>query len=281
MIILDGKETAKNLLDTLKAEVEALAIRPSLAIILVGNDPASEIYVKNKIKTAQKLGIIATRYQLTADTTEKALEKLIKKLNKDKETHGILLQLPLPKHLNSEKMIDLIDYQKDVDGFHTVNQGLLFQKRNGTRPATPLGVMMLLKAYHINPEGKHVVVIGRSQIVGAPLSKMFLDQNATVTITHSKTQNLKALTLQADIIVAAIGKAHFVTADMVKEGAIMIDVGINRLDGKLVGDVDFNNVASKTSYITPVPGGVGPMTICALTYNLVELTKQILLKQKP
>lgn len=270
-MILDGKQTAKHLHEKLREVIEKLSVKPHLAIVLVGNDPASLIYVKNKIKTAEKLGMKVTFYNLDENSLEKEVLSLMTQLNQDTHINGILLQLPLPKHLNSEKLLDLIDYKKDVDGFHTMNQGLLFQKRNGIRPATPEGIMMLLDHYQISLEGKHVVIIGRSQIVGAPLAKMFLDRNATVTITHSKTKKLAEITKTADILVAAIGSPKFVKADMVKEDVIVIDVGINRLDGKLIGDVDFEAVSLKASYITPVPGGVGPMTICALTYNLLKL----------
>ncbi|MBN3491079.1 bifunctional 5,10-methylenetetrahydrofolate dehydrogenase/5,10-methenyltetrahydrofolate cyclohydrolase [Acholeplasma equirhinis] len=273
-MLLNGRETADILNEKLKEAVLKLPSQPKLDIILIGNDPASESYVKGKLKTAESLGMIVEIHNLEDRVEERIVYDLIQKLNHDNSVNGILLQLPIPKHLNSELLIESIDYKKDVDGFHTMNQGLLFQKKKGIRPATPQGIMMLLDHYQIPIEGKHAVVIGRSQIVGAPISKMLLDRNATVTITHSKTTNLAEITKQADILIAAIGKAKFVTKDMVKQGAVVIDVGINRIDGKLVGDVDFESVQGIASYITPVPKGVGPMTICALAHNLYELYKE-------
>lgn len=274
MIILDGFNTAKILNIQLQQQIAREKRPPQLDIILIGNNPASQSYVKSKLKSGERIGIKVTIHHLDEKVKSVAVERLISKLNQDQNVDGILLQLPLSKHLDEVKLMDLIDERKDVDGFHTINQGKLFQKRAGIRPATPQGIMMLLDAYHIDVAGKHVVVIGRSQIVGAPIAKMMLDQNATVTITHSKTINLEKITKQADIIVVAIGKANFLTAKMVKKGAVIIDVGINRVDGKIVGDVDFKGVSKKASYITPVPKGVGPMTICALSHNLYELYKE-------
>ena len=273
-MILDGRKTADVLNDILKQDVEKLNNKPRLEIILVGNNPASQSYVKSKLKTASKLGMIVNITNIPETALEKEVRDLIVAFNNNKEVHGILLQLPLPKHMNSDNLIELIDYKKDVDGFHTMNQGLLFQNKSGIRPATPLGIMMLLDYYNIPIEGKHVVVIGRSQIVGAPVAKMFLDRHGTVTITHSRTKNLNEITKQADILVAAIGKPKFVKKDMVKIGAVVIDVGINRVDDKLIGDVDFDEVEPIVSYITPVPKGVGPMTICALAHNLYKLYKE-------
>ena len=273
-MILDGRKTADVLNDILKEDVEKLNNKPRLEIILVGNNPASQSYVKSKLKTASKLGMIVNITNIPETALEKEVRDLIVAFNNNKEVHGILLQLPLPKHMNSDNLIELIDYKKDVDGFHTMNQGLLFQNKSGIRPATPLGIMMLLDYYNIPIEGKHVVVIGRSQIVGAPVAKMFLDRHGTVTITHSRTKNLNEITKQADILVAAIGKPKFVKKDMVKIGAVVIDVGINRVDDKLIGDVDFDEVEPIVSYITPVPKGVGPMTICALAHNLYKLYKE-------
>ncbi|WP_162146867.1 bifunctional 5,10-methylenetetrahydrofolate dehydrogenase/5,10-methenyltetrahydrofolate cyclohydrolase [Acholeplasma granularum] len=270
-MLLDGRQTADLLNEKLKLKVSLLDKKPRLEIILIGDDAASLSYVKGKLQTASKLGMLVNINHLPVDVLETDVINLINKFNHDKDVNGILLQLPIPKKLNSDKLIELIDYKKDVDGFHTMNQGLLFQKKEGIRPATPLGIMMLLEHYNIPIEGKHVVIIGRSQIVGAPLAKMFLDKNATVTITHSRTKNLSYITNQADILVAAIGKPKFVTKDMVKVGAVVIDVGINRVDGKLIGDVDFKHVEPIASYITPVPKGVGPMTICALAHNLYKL----------
>lgn len=270
-MILDGRKTADELNLVLKEKVAKLKSKPRLEIILIGNDPASESYVKGKLSTTEKVGMETHINYLDENVSEKVVYEMIQSFNHNPEVNGILLQLPIPKHLNSEMLIESIDYKKDVDGFHTINQGLLFQKKAGIRPATPKGIMMLLDHYGIEIEGKHAVIIGRSQIVGAPISKMLLDRNATVTIAHSKTKNLSEITNQADILIAAIGKARFVTKKMVKKGAVVIDVGINRVDGKLCGDVDFKDVEPLASYITPVPKGVGPMTICALGYNLYEL----------
>lgn len=270
-MILNGRETADRLNEELKQKVVKLKNKPRLEIILIGDNAASMSYVKGKLQTSEKLGMSVNINYLPADIEEVKVYDLISQFNDDKKVNGILLQLPIPKHLNSDFLIESIDYKKDVDGFHTMNQGFLFQKKKGIRPATPLGIMMLLDAYNIPVEGKHVVIIGRSQIVGAPLSKMFLDKNATVTITHSKTKDLPSITKQADILVAAIGQPKFVTKDMVKKDAVVIDVGINRVEGKLIGDVDFDAVEKIASYITPVPRGVGPMTICALAHNLYSL----------
>src|SRR5690606_8154354 len=271
MILLNGRETADKLNQKLAESVSKLPTKPQLDIILIGNDPASESYVKGKLKTGESLGMVVNIHNLDETVEEKVVYDLIQKLNKSDETNGILLQLPIPKHLNADLLMESIDYKKDVDGFHTMNQGLIFQKKKGISTSTPQGIMMLLDSYQIPIEGMHAVVIGRSQIVGAPVAKMLLDRNATVTITHSKTKNLSDITKQADILIAAIGKAKFVTKDMVKEGAVVIDVGINRVDGKLVGDVDFETVQHVAGYLTPVPKGVGPMTICALAHNLYHL----------
>lgn len=273
-MILEGRKTADILNDLLKQDVLKLKNKPRLEIILVGDNPASQSYVKAKLKTASKLGMTVNINNIPETALEKDVSDLIVSFNSNKEVHGILLQLPLPKHMNSDYLMALIDYKKDVDGFHTMNQGLLFQNKAGIRPATPLGIIMLLDYYNIPIESKHVVVIGRSQIVGAPVAKMFLDRNATVTITHSRTKNLSEITKQADILVTAIGKPNFVKKEMVKIGAVVIDVGINRVDGKLIGDVDFDEVEPIASYITPVPKGVGPMTICALAHNLYKLYKE-------
>lgn len=270
-MILDGRKTADILNEQLKEKVLRLNRKPRLEIILIGDDPASHTYVNSKLKQASQLGMEVHINHMDESVLEDEVIQLITSFNQNNQVDGILLQLPIPKHLNEVQLMELIDFKKDVDGFHTMNQGLLFQKREGIRPATPKGIMMLLDHYHIPIEGMHVVIIGRSQIVGMPLSKMFIDRNATVTVTHSKTKNLKELTKQADILVAALGKPKFVTKDMVKIGAVVIDVGINRVDNKLVGDVDFDEVAPIASYITPVPKGVGPMTISALAHNLYEL----------
>jgi len=270
MIILDGKKTANTLNERLKEKVLTFKNKPRLDIILVGNDPASLVYVKNKINTGSKIGFEVNLHQLDHQVSSTQLENLITQFNQDPQVHGILLQLPLPNHLDEKRLIDLIDPSKDVDGFHTLNQGNLFKKTYELQPATPKGIMMLLNEYNINVEGLNCVIIGRSQIVGLPIAKMLLDKNATVTIVHSKTKNIKEICQQADLLVVAIGKANFVDQEFVKPGAIIIDVGINRVDQKLVGDVNFDQVAPLAKFITPVPGGVGPMTICALGYNLVE-----------
>ncbi len=270
-MILDGRKTADTLNELLKEKVALLKRKPKLEIILIGNDPASLSYVNSKLSQASNLGMDVHINHLDEFVKNEIVSDLITQFNQDHAVDGILLQLPLPKHLDGNQLMDLIDFHKDVDGFHTVNQGLLFQKKDGIRPATPKGIMMLLDHYQIPIEGMHVVVIGRSQIVGLPVAKMFLDRNATVTITHSKTKDLKSITQSADILVAAIGKPKFVTKDMVKTGAVVVDVGINRVDKKLVGDVDFEHVSEIASYITPVPKGVGPMTIAALAHNLYEL----------
>jgi methylenetetrahydrofolate dehydrogenase (NADP+)/methenyltetrahydrofolate cyclohydrolase len=274
MIILDGKKTATTYNEVLKEKITKLKNTPHLSIVLVGDDPASAVYVRNKLKSATQLGIETSLHQLTDTASQAEVSNLIKKLNQDQKVDGILLQLPLPKHLDEEELTNLIDDQKDVDGFHILNQGRLFKKLPTIKPATPQGIMMLLEAYKIDVSGLNALIIGRSSIVGAPIAKMLLDANATVTIAHSRTKNIKSLAQQADLIVVAIGKDKFLTAEMVKDGVIVVDVGINRVDGKLVGDVDYDQVCQKASYITPVPGGVGPMTICALGFNLVEIIER-------
>ena len=275
--IIDGKELAKKIRLNLKSEVEKLnkaKIFPKLAVIMVGEDKASKVYVKNKSKACEEIGIKYEEFLLSEDITMKELIDLIKELNKRPDIHGILLQSPIPKHLDIEKAFDTISYKKDVDGFNPVNVGKLVIGEDAFVSCTPLGVMKMLEEYNIDIEGKNAVVIGRSNIVGKPMSQLLLKNNATVTICHSKTKNIKNITKNADILVVAIGKAKFVTADMVKDGAVVIDVGINRGDdGKLVGDVDFENVRAKASYITPVPGGVGPMTIAMLMHNVVKSAK--------
>jgi methylenetetrahydrofolate dehydrogenase (NADP+)/methenyltetrahydrofolate cyclohydrolase len=276
--IIDGKELSKKILFELKVETEKLyeqhELKPGLAVVLVGEDPASQIYVKRKRQTCAKIGFYSEDYDLSVETTEKELFKLIDELNSEPSIHGILVQLPLPPHINEKKLLEYIDPRKDVDGFHPVNQAQLFLGTAQTEPCTPKGIIELLKRHDIEITGKHAVVLGRSNIVGKPLALMLLKENATVTVCHSKTQNIADITRTADILVAAIGKAHFVKADMLKEGAVVIDVGMNRLeDGKLVGDVDYEGVFSKVKAITPVPGGVGPMTIAMLMKNTLETAK--------
>ncbi len=268
MKLIDGKAIAASLRAELKEKIAQLDKAPGLAVIIVGEDPASQIYVRNKIKACAELGIRSYSYELPKETTQSELEGLLDMLATDSQVDGILLQLPLPKHLDSEAASAHIPFEKDVDGFSAYHLGLLMQHKEKIAACTPLGVMKLLEYEGIDLVGKHAVVLGRSETVGKPMAMLLLNANATVTICHSKTANLKELCLQGDIIVSAVGKAKFVTADMVKEGAVVIDVGMNRDEsGKLCGDVDFEAVKEKTSYITPVPGGVGPMTITMLMYN--------------
>lgn len=268
MKIIDGKGIAAELRAELKKKIEESAKKPGLAVVIVGEDPASRIYVRNKIKACGELGIRSYSYELPETATQKEVETLLDTLAQNEEIDGILLQLPLPKHLNAEAACQHIPFEKDVDGFSAQNLGLLMQHKEQVVACTPLGVMKLLEREGINLAGKHAVVIGRSETVGKPMAMLLLNADATVTICHSKTKNLKEISAQADILISAVGKAGFVTEDMVKEGAVVIDVGMNRSEsGKLCGDVDFESVKEKASYITPVPGGVGPMTITMLMYN--------------
>ena len=269
--IIDGKLVSASVRASVKAEVEKLkeeGINPSLAVILVGNDPASAVYVKNKQKACIETGINPIQITMPEDTDEKTLLDKIDELNADDSVHGILVQLPLPKHLNETEVLLKIRSEKDVDAFHPYNVGKIMIGNHDLLPCTPAGVMVLLEKSGIDVSGKRCVVIGRSNIVGKPMAMLLLHANGTVTICHSRTQNLKEVCRDADILVASIGKPEFVKGDMVKEGAVVVDVGINRLEsGKLVGDVDFAEVEPKASYITPVPGGVGPMTITMLLKN--------------
>lgn len=278
MVILDGKALSNKIKEELQKENEILkeqGLLPGLAVVLVGEDPASQTYVNSKEKACQAIGIYSRKITLPEQTSEQELLETIKKLNNDEKIHGILVQLPLPKHINSAKIIEAIRPDKDVDGFHEYNIGKLVTGNETFVPCTPLGVMKILEEYGINPTGLDVCVVGRSNIVGKPMMNLLLNAGATVTITHSKTKNLKAHTSQADLLVVGIGKPNFITADMVKDGAIIIDVGINRLEsGKLTGDVDFEGVSKKASFITPVPGGVGPMTIAMLLQNTVTSAKR-------
>ena len=268
MKIIDGKAIASRLRTDLKEKIAQLNTVPGLAVVIVGGDPASQIYVRNKIKACAELGIRSYSYELAETTSQSELEDLLDKLAKDKDVDGILLQLPLPKHLNAESASAHIPFEKDVDGFSAQNLGLLLQNKEEVAACTPVGVMKLLEVEGIDLTGKHAVILGRSETVGKPMAMLLLNANATVTVCHSKTKNLKELCSPADILISAVGKANFVTAEMVKDGAVVIDVGINRDEnGKLCGDVDFEGVKDKTSYITPVPGGVGPMTITMLMYN--------------
>ena len=272
-MIIDGKALATKIKDEIKVDVEKLkakGIEPCLAVILVGEDPASQIYVRNKIRACEYTGIKSLSYKLDENTTEEALVELVEKLNNDDKVHGILVQMPLPKHINEKRILSLINPKKDVDGFSVEQIGLLGLGTPDLITCTPHGVIELIKSTGVDMTGKRAVVIGRSNVVGKPLMNLLLLENCTVTVCHSKTKDLAAVAREADILVAAIGKPKFVTADMVKEGAIVIDVGINRVDGKLCGDVDFENVEKKASFITPVPGGVGPMTITMLMKNTLK-----------
>ena len=273
MKILDGKAVSLKVKESVKVRAEELkkfGVEPTLAVVLVGEDKASQTYVRAKEKACNEYGIKSVAHRLSENTTQEELLALINVLNLDDSIHGILVQLPLPKHIDTNTILATIDPTKDVDGFHAVNVGKLVSGLDGFVPCTPLGVMEILKEYGIDVAGLNAVVIGRSNIVGKPMANLLLNASATVTTTHSKTKNLKEICKNADLIVAAIGKPFFLKADMVKEGAVVVDVGINRLDdGRLVGDVDFDEVAPKCSYITPVPGGVGPMTIAMLLNNTI------------
>ncbi|MDO5046449.1 bifunctional methylenetetrahydrofolate dehydrogenase/methenyltetrahydrofolate cyclohydrolase FolD [Campylobacter sp.] len=277
MTLLDGKALSAKIKERVKneaIELKNLGIEPALAVILVGEDKASQTYVASKEKACQACRIKSVMHRLSENTTENELLALIDLLNLDDSVDGILVQLPLPKHIDTNKILESISPNKDVDGFHAINVGKLSSGLDGFVPCTPLGIMEILKEYNIEVSGKNACVIGRSNIVGKPMANLLLNASATVTVTHSKTKNLKEICKNADILVAAIGKPFFVTEDMVKDGVVVIDVGINRLDdGKLVGDVDFNAVAPKCSYITPVPGGVGPMTIAMLLSNTIKSAK--------
>lgn len=277
-VIIDGKALSKKIRDDIKEEVAKIVsengVTPCLAVVLVGNDPASEIYVRNKIKGCEYTGIKSLSYKLEESTTEEELVSLIEKLNADNTVHGILVQMPLPKHINEKRILSLIDPKKDVDGFSVEQIGMLGLGTPDLITCTPHGVIELIKSTGVDMSGKHAVVIGRSNVVGKPLMNLLLLENCTVTVCHSKTEDLPSITRQADILVAAIGRPKFVTEDMVKEGAIVIDVGINRVDGKVCGDVDFENVEKKASYITPVPGGVGPMTITMLLKNTLKAVRK-------
>lgn len=284
MQLIDGKAISAKVKEEVKNEAAQLTekgVIPCLAVILVGDDKASQTYVNSKEKACKACGIRSLKYTLEANTGESALIDLIQSLNENDEVDGILVQLPLPKHIDENKILEKISCEKDVDGFHAVNVGRLVSGLDGFVPCTPCGIMRLFKEYDIEVSGKNAVVIGRSNIVGKPMANLLLNANATVTVTHSKTQNLAKITKDADIIVVAIGKPNFLKADMVKNGAVVIDVGINRLENnKLVGDVDFENVANKCSFITPVPGGVGPMTIAMLLKNTIKSAKNRLKRLK-
>lgn len=276
--IIDGKKVSEHIRAEIAEGVEKLKeetdITPGLAAVLVGEDPASEIYVRNKRKACADAGIYSEEHKLPAETTEQELLNLVDRLNNDLNIHGILVQLPLPDHINEAKILRAVTPLKDVDGFHPYNVGLLVEGNPSFISCTPHGIIKMLEFYNIDIAGKQAVIVGRSNIVGKPVSMLLLHRHATVTICHSRTKPLDEVTRRADILVAAIGRANFITADMVKEGAVVIDVGINRNEeGKLTGDVDFEAVSQKASYITPVPGGVGPMTISMLLWNTLESAK--------
>lgn len=273
--IINGKEISAAIREEIKAGVQGMSVRPGLAVVLVGDDPASAVYVRNKSKACAEVGIYSEVYRLPEETGREQLLGLIEQLNQSPLIHGILVQLPLPKHLDPEEVIMAIDPAKDVDAFHPANVGKIMIGNYDFLPCTPAGVMELLHRSGIEVSGKECVVIGRSNIVGKPQAMLLLHENATVTVCHSKTRDLPSVCRRADILVSAVGKAKFVTADMVRNGAVVIDVGMNRDEnGKLCGDVDFEPVSEKASYITPVPGGVGPMTITMLLKNTVTAAKR-------
>ncbi|WP_068671920.1 bifunctional methylenetetrahydrofolate dehydrogenase/methenyltetrahydrofolate cyclohydrolase FolD [Oceanobacillus sp. Castelsardo] len=275
--VINGKDLAQELRMNMKEEVTKLkqkGIHPHLTVVLIGDNPASKSYVKGKEKAAAEVGISSSLIELPASTSEEELLNLIHKLNDDITVNGILVQLPLPKHISEQKVIDTINPDKDVDGFHPINVGKMMLGEDTFLPCTPYGIITMLKSRSIDIEGKHAVIIGRSNIVGKPVGQLLLNENATVTYCHSRTTNLKEYTSKADILIVAIGRPNVITADDIKEGAVVIDVGINRLEtGKLTGDVDFDSAVEKASYITPVPKGVGPMTIAMLLENTIKAAK--------
>lgn len=272
--IIEGKKIAEEVRLSWKVQVDDLKLNgiiPGLAVIIVGEDPASQVYVRNKIRACDQVGIYSKSHRLDANISEDELLEQIEQLNQDDDIHGILVQLPLPKHINEQKVLETISVEKDVDGFHLYNVGALVTGNTIFAPCTPYGVKVLLENMDVPVEGKHAVVVGRSNIVGKPMAMLLLQMNATVTICTSKTQDLAQITRQADILVVATGRPQMITGEMVKKDAVVIDVGINRLDdGRLVGDVDYDSVLEKAGYITPVPGGVGPMTITMLVVNTVN-----------
>lgn len=280
--LISGKDIANKKKNEIAAEVEALkkaGVTPGLAVILVGNNPASRTYVSSKEKTCKQLGMHSLLIEYPETVSEQELLNKIDELNNDDKIHGILVQLPVPDHINETSIIEAISPEKDVDGFHPINIGRMMTGQDAFLPCTPYGVMVMLQEMGIEIAGKHVVVIGRSNIVGKPQGQLFLNENATVTYCHSKTVDIKSITTQADILVVAVGRAYFVTEDFVKPGAVVIDVGMNRNSGgKLCGDVDFEHVKEKAGYITPVPGGVGPMTITMLMYNTLKSAQKALQK---
>lgn len=273
--IIDGKKIAAEMRAQLKTVIQTLPKKPHLAVILVGDNPASVLYVNHKVKAAEEIGVFVEVHQLSPVMTNDALISFIHDLNKDEDVDGILVQLPLPAHLKSDLILQEIDPQKDIDGLHYVNLGKLFVGQPGILPCTPQACLALIKSVCPDLEGLNAVVVGRSNLVGRPLAQLLLDENCTVTQAHSKTKNLAQITASADILVSATGQAHLIKREYVKEGAVVIDVGISRLpDGKLSGDVDFQNVLGKAGFITPVPGGVGPMTIAMIFQNIVQIVQK-------
>jgi len=282
--IIDGRAIARGIQKEVKEEIEGLKRRwgivPGLGVVLVGDDPASHLYVRNKEKACKEVGIQSDEHLLPALVSEKELLALIHNLNRKKEIHGILVQLPLPAHIQAEKILQAVSPQKDVDGFHPVNQGLLLLGAQGLRPCTPMGIMRLIDSVGCDPKGKNAVVVGRSNIVGKPVALMLLERHATVTLCHSRTAHLKDEVARGEILVVAVGKAGLIRGDWVKPGAVVIDVGSNRLPGgKFVGDVEFESAKERASWISPVPGGVGPMTICMLLFNTLRAAKESLQRE--
>ena len=273
MVILDGKKIKAEILDELKEEVSKLPVKPNFVVIQVGDDPASNVYIKQKAKMAEYVGYGYTHLKLDNDTSEEEILKEIDKINKDKNIHGVLVQMPVPDKIDTNKVQNAVLPEKDVDGLSDMNAGMLFHGKDALYSCTPYGVMEMFKRYNISLEGKHAVVIGRSNLVGKPMGTMLTNAGATVTLCHSKTKDLAKHTKMADILVVGVGKPKMITSDMVSEGTIVIDVGINRLEDGLCGDVDFENVKDKCSYITPVPGGVGPMTVAMLGKNILKAYK--------
>lgn len=282
--IISGKDLAKEKRESMKKEVELLGqegVQPGLAVVLVGEDPASQSYVKAKQKACEEIGIYSVLHKLEESVTEAELLTLIQSLNDDPRIHGILVQLPLPAHITEKAVIESISPAKDVDGFHPISVGKMMIGEETFLPCTPFGIVEMIKSQGITIEGKHVVVIGRSNIVGKPVGQLLLNENATVTYCHSRTKDMKSITKQADILVVAVGKANFIDASFIKEGSVVIDVGVNRLEtGKLVGDVVYDEAKDVASFITPVPGGVGPMTITMLLFNTIQSAKKSLVSVK-
>ena len=267
---LDGKTLSDKIKNEIKSKVKSYLIKPTLAVIQIGNDEASNIYINSKRKACENVGISFIHEKFDEDTIEQEIINKIIELNNDPYVNGILIQLPLPKKFDTYKLLNLINKNKDVDGLTDINMGLLFKDNNNLVPCTPLGIITLSKEYNIDLSGKHAVVVGKSNLVGKPLAMLLLQNGVTVTICHSKTADLKQYTKQADILICAVGKKDLITKDMVKENAVVVDVGMNRVDGKLYGDVDFENIKDIASYITPVPGGVGPMTVAMLLSNVLK-----------